>query len=194
MPITYIQKQKILEFLSNPANWKNHFDLDFFMDEKRKWHTQSKNGITVSTSNDKKEIFVVHEQTGSAVHIKKEAPKLSIRDESGRGLSIQSKLLKLDDGTALTIEPITSAREFNQDTQDTNIAEIDEMGVRIGFHNSGLKTVFLADSGQKITFEKPTSPIKSTSHPGQFFHVISFSLTTAKTWGMEPSDLWMLPN
>lgn len=72
MPITYSQKQNILEFLFNPINWENRFDLNFFMDEKRKWRFRSDNEISISTNQDKAEIFAVSKQTGAAVHLKNE--------------------------------------------------------------------------------------------------------------------------
>lgn len=189
MIISYTQKQQILEFLADPSNWDNRFDLGFFMDQKRKWKRISQNGVELSQNQSGTEAFALHKATGAAVQFKKTKHDITIRDESGRVLTVQSASISVDEDFDLSISPMQSSAEIGLDDPSTNVAIIEYMGAYISFALSGEKTVFLDDIGQKVNYPKPTSPIKEAFHLGQFFHVISFNLASADKWGMSPRSL-----
>ncbi|PJB69585.1 MAG: hypothetical protein CO093_10175 [Alphaproteobacteria bacterium CG_4_9_14_3_um_filter_47_13] len=184
MVISYAQKQDILDYLSNKNHWENRFNTDIFSDEKRKWPIRISNDIKHATSKDKTKAFITCEKTGATLLFEKSGASLSIQDESGRKLVIQ------DDGTPakergdVGLKPFEWSTDNNFYDPGSSDYDFSEMGVSIHFASSGEKTVFFENSGEKAAFGKPDMPLEQATHPGRFFHVISFNLAAAQEWGM----------
>lgn len=195
MSITYQQKRQILSYMSQRSHWANIFDMDFFMDERRKWHTsRSQHDITLSSSPDKKSFQAVDEkQGGGSISLSLlENGAIAVSDESSRSAQvgktgIRSAFDRQDRSEALPeIHDIASANEIGMGSESARLIAIPELAAYIRFYDDKTKAVFLENWGKKVTFGPPLHDRDLSLHPGRFFHVVSFDLDTAAQWGLTP--------
>lgn len=195
MSITYQQKRQILSYMAQPSHWANIFDMDFFMDERRKWHTaRSPHDITVSSSPDKKSFQVIDEkQGGGSISLSLlESGAIAVSDESSRSAQVGKKGIRgafdrqdRTDGLP-EIHDIASAKEIGMGNESARLIAIPELAAYVRFYDDKAKDVFLEDWGKKLSFGPPTAERDLSLHPGRFFHVVSFDLETAAQWGLTP--------
>ncbi len=189
MSITYQQKRQILSYMSQPSHWANIFDMDFFMDERRKWHTaRSPNDITLASRPDHEAFLVTDERPGGGSISISTSPDRAfmIADESERSARMGIRGLQADVPEHVEIAEITSASEIGVGSSDARLIAIPEIAAYVRFYDDKSKTVFLENWGKKVTFGPPLHDRDLSLHPGRFFHVVSFDLDTAAQWGLTP--------
>lgn len=192
MGITYQQKRQILAFMSDRAHWENVFNMDFFMDERRKWQSSGKkNGITVHTSPDKSSFLIVDEnEGGGAITLSRaEDRQLRISDESERIMFLSQEGQNLEikiEGAGTDVSDMASEKEIGLDEKDARVVVVPELAAYVRFYEDGSKRVFLDDASRKITFDPPLNERSRTLQEGRYFHVVEFDLDSAENWGLSP--------
>lgn len=189
--ITYQQKRQILSFLSEQSHWANIFDIDFFLDERRKWRTTSRNDkeISISSSPDKKSFLVADDRKGGGHVLLKldDSGALTINDESHRSVRAGIKGIEATaKGHETEIGDILTHAEIGTNQKSARLITIPELAAYVRFFEDGKKGVYLDAYGKKVQFGSPDSDKDSTLHAGRFFHVVTFDLETAARWGLTP--------
>lgn len=195
MSITYQQKRQILNYMSQPSHWTNIFDINFFMDERRKWQTsRAPSEIVLASSPDRKSFLATDETKdgGSIALSLQEDGTLTITDESSRlarvgRLGISRTFQSADHPPDLPdIDDIASKSEIGVGSESARLIAIPELAAYVRFYGDQRKGVFLEDIGKKVLFGPPAGERSNALHPGRFFHVVSFDLDTAAQWGLTP--------
>lgn len=189
LSITYEQKRQILDYMSQPGHWGNHFDMNFFTDERRKWRTTTQNDVSVSASPDRRSFFLEDQKTGASLLliVEKDNSRI-ITDESGSIVKVNAQS-EISASKGAEVANLESAYEIGLNQPGSRIASIPELSCYARFYNNGGKAVFLDDRGTKISLPPPKDAKAATMHMGRFFHVVSFDLDTAASWGMTPYGL-----
>lgn len=189
MSITYQQKRQILSYMSQPSHWANIFDMDFFMDERRKWHSaRSPSDITLASSPDHEAFLITDERPGGGSISISTLPDRAfmISDESERSARMGITGPLPNGSRHVNIDDITSASEIGLGIADARLIAIPDIAAYVRFYDDKSKAVFLENSGKKVTFGPPLHDRDLSLHPGRFFHVVSFDLDTAAKWGLTP--------
>ncbi len=189
LSITYEQKRQILDYMSQPGHWGNHFDMNFFTDERRKWRTTTQNNVSVSTNADRRSFFLEDQKTGASLLliVEKDNTRI-ITDESGCVVKVDATS-KISTSKDAEITNLETAYEIGLNQPGSRIVTIPELSCYARFYNNGGKAVFLDDRGARISLPPPKDAKAATMHMGRFFHVVSFDLETAASWGMTPYGL-----
>ena len=192
MAFTYEDKRHIIQHLADHSNWTNRFSMEFFTDEVRKWQTNTERGLKIYSNESGDKTQILHEQSGAAFLLQKYADgALSVADENGQSFTITGGKLKtrVSNVCLPDITPIISSDEIGLDSPEVSSLLLEDYGVFVRFNEDGQKTLFVDDHGHKLTFAPPDEKHLKETHPGQFFHTISFNLSALDTTSSNLHDL-----
>lgn len=185
MALTYPQKQKIIEHLSDRAEWKNLFDINFFTDERRKWRNLDAASImTACISPDGRQAYIRHHDTGATLTISRAESGFTIEDESKREYRTGGKA-----GDDIQIQPIRTAAQIKKVPVNAAAVHIESFGITVHMHADGKKDIFMDSEGRQLRFARPAFEIDKKDPAGRFFHAIQFNDAAAAAWGIRPVDL-----
>ncbi len=186
------QKVGIIDHLALPDNWSNIFNMDFFADETRKWTHKEANGLTVLTSDDDKKCKVIDADNGRSLLIEQRSNnRIKVTDEHGQSFILSQGKVKSRGDTVANVAPIQSTNEFGFDDETAKPYIHETMGVIARFNDDGSKSIFFEDLGHRVDMNTHGDGINQQSHPGQFFHKISFDDSTFKEWDIHPAYAMM---
>ncbi len=188
MKLNFNQKTGLISYLSNPSNWSNVFNADFFTDKKRKWDTIHTNGLKVQTSPDHAQVLVSDESTGRSLFFDKtERGHMKVTDEHGRSFIYDNSTISSQNQMVADVSPLFSAAEFGLTEKDVHAAMIDDMSSVCRFDASGNVTIFLESTGQRVDLNNDKPGVEQPSHPGRFFHQIPLNDDQVTEWEIHPA-------
>ncbi|HPF79232.1 MAG TPA: hypothetical protein PLF01_08090 [Alphaproteobacteria bacterium] len=167
MSLDFAAKQHVITHFSDPANWQNKFDPDFFDDKTRRWRSVSYGNVNLSYDRDdenRKEFIISHSNSNASLHIQQQDLGFLITDE--RGVTVSSST------------PYSERQQHSVNGGETDnftaSATVEHLGVRIEFSDQGQKRITFADSNTYIELEGSDEPAPSPLKTGRFFHAINF--------------------
>lgn len=184
MSFTYAQKQALISFLSNPTNWRNLFDMAFFLDRKRFWKSRNFGQIATLTSPDGSKIIITHERNGSSLTLERLEKGILVSDELGKSILIGEG--GIEAARDLKVVPIATTSQPHSDNENAlAMVELSDFGLMIGISDAGHKTVFIDRLGKKILLEGTVNkPEEKTRPRGKFFHDITLTPEAADSMGL----------
>ncbi len=186
------QKIDIIDHLALPDNWSNIFNMDFFTDETRKWTHKEINGLTILTSDDNKKCKVIDADKGRSLLIEQRSNnRIKVTDEHGQSFILNHGKVKSRGDTVANVTPIQSTNEFGFDDETAKTYVHETMGIIARFNDDGSKAIFFEDIGHRVDMNSYGDGISQQSHPGQFFHKVSFDDSTFKEWDIHPAYAMM---
>lgn len=180
--------------LARPDRWQNLFQINFFVDEKRKWKSRRNRDLVVSTSQDKDSAFLVDERYGTSLHITKKPGKkydvVIVTDEDGHSIHYRNGKIKTDFWNKFRNHVSLSRRSsINRSGEDENVYEISDFGLFLRLNENGSRTISFKNSTQEALLPPRENRRRKPHANGRFFHVISFNSAASDEFGLSLTDL-----
>jgi len=186
---TFRQKTNFIQYISQPENWTDLFNLPSLMDETRKWPSQNINGLGVSINPEGNKAKITFNDNGTSLLIdRSKSSQITITDEHGKALYFIDDVFRTKNGMISGISSFSSAAEYGIDDPDAHIAILDALGVVCRFNNDGTKAVFIENLGQKVSFSSNSEPVQREELSGRFLHKISIDKSETREWALPHKD------
>jgi hypothetical protein len=178
MHLDYPQKMRLLDHFSKRANWRNQFDMNFFMDDMRKASSHQVTPTASRTVNRTGTKVHVEHKSGSALSFAIEKDRVVIVDESGTTFTYGGESAFAHQ-QSLSITPVKPAAH--------NVVEVPGTDIAVIFDGVGNKAVIIGAYQVNLPAcaERPVKPVQK----GAQIHVASISDALAAGWGIPPFDL-----
>lgn len=206
MSLNFTAKRKVIAQLTDPSNWENRFDPSFFDDQRRRWRSESYNGITVSYDNSDpnvREVLITHNASQAELLIQQQDIGFLVTDE--RGITLSSNTPYSERQLINADEPSISAANDTQEDLCPPIG-IPHLNAYVQFSSNGRKRVTFEESDSFIELEAAENPTLKPLRNGRFVHAntvgmdflnalakfktdpLTFvTIVAAKDLGLEPS-------
>ncbi len=194
MLLSYLQKRGLIDHFANRANWTNHFDAAFFMDDARKGNTRRHGDVNVNLNDKGTKARLEHvvDHTGLAstdlgvLYIEKTHAGIALHDESARSMAIANCGILA--GPDVEISPIRPLP-----VPESHVIHVEPMGLHVYFTKTGSKTVLFEKQGLEARWSGAVRETQAHNHHA-FSLAIPLDRTLAQHLDMPIGHLGMASN